>query len=463
MSDIVIRVENLGKLYRIGQRGTHADDLRHRLNSALAYPFRKIWRGAGRRAQGAGSGEQSAEREKQGAESQTPESKTQTATDKGQRTKDALWALRDVSFEVRQGEILGIIGRNGAGKSTLLKILSRITEPTTGRAEIHGRIGALLEVGTGFHPELTGRENVYLNGMILGMTKAEIDRHFDAIVDFAGVEKFIDTPVKRYSSGMHVRLGFAVAAHLQPEILIVDEVLAVGDADFQKKCLGKMQDVSHSGRTVLIVSHNMGTITALCTRAVLLAEGRLEAIGSASQVVMTYLGRGAEHAAVRDFTSNGRPVGDELATLRRAWVEDASGRPIHEVDIREPFRVRMEYDLHTQTPLSPYANIHVFDQRGEYVFVTASRNYGDGGDRPGRYQAECCIPGNLLNDGCYFLGLALTFTHNGIHVSFFERDAICVNVRDPVLDTVDSLRLGYVGPVPGPVRPQLQWKIDKVA
>jgi lipopolysaccharide transport system ATP-binding protein len=445
-SEAAIRVENLGKKYRLGL--THAGSIREVLNRMSARVKRVLRPGL----------------------SLTPDPSHLSpacplTTDNGQRATDnsEFWALNDVSFDVRRGEVLGIIGRNGAGKSTLLKILSRVTKPTTGRAEIFGRVGSLLEVGTGFHAELTGRENVYLNGSILGMTKREIDLKFDEIVDFAGVGQFIDTPVKRYSSGMHVRLGFAVAAHLEPEILVIDEVLAVGDADFQKKCLNKMEDVSTHGRTVLIVSHNMGSITALCARAILLERGRIAAMGGASQVVMQYLGRGEESPTVVDFTRDGRRVGDEFATLRRAWVEDVAGRPIHEVDIREPFRVRMEYNLHTQTPSSPYANIHVFDQRGEYVFVTASRDYAVGGDRPGTYQAECCIPGNLLNDGCYFLGLALTFTHKGLHVSFWERDALSISVRDPVLDTVDSLRLGYVGPMPGPVRPQLQWKIDKVA
>ena len=202
---------------------------------------------------------------------------------------DTFWALNDVNFDIQKGDVVGIIGRNGAGKSTLLKILSRITEPTKGRIDLYGRVGSLLEVGTGFHPELTGRENIYLNGAILGMTKAEIARQFDAIVDFSGTEQFLDTPVKRYSSGMYVRLAFAVAAHLNPEILIIDEVLAVGDAEFQKKCLGKMQDVADSGRTVLFVSHNMGVVADLCHMAVLMVKGQIETIGEADQVVRSYL------------------------------------------------------------------------------------------------------------------------------------------------------------------------------
>ena len=247
MSDIAIRVENLSKLYHIGALQQRHDTLRDALVATVS-----------------------------------PRQRPNRSTNSDDTD---LWALRDVSFEVKRGEVVGIIGRNGAGKSTLLKILSRITEPTSGRAEIHGRVGSLLEVGTGFHPELTGRENIYLNGAILGMRRAEIDRKFDEIVAFAEIEKFLDTPVKRYSSGMYVRLAFAVAAHLEPEILLVDEVLAVGDADFQKKCLGKMGDVARKGRTVLFVSHNMGAIAALCTTGVFLEAGSAALRGEAAQVV----------------------------------------------------------------------------------------------------------------------------------------------------------------------------------
>lgn len=249
MSDIAIRVENLGKRYRIGAARERYDTLR----DALVGTFRRLRRR---------SLEDAEERE--------------------------IWALKDVSFEVKRGEVLGIIGRNGAGKSTLLKILSRITEPTTGRAEIYGRVGSLLEVGTGFHPELTGRENIYLSGAILGMKKAEIDRRFDEIVEFAEIERFLDTPVKRYSSGMYVRLAFAVAAHLDPEILLVDEVLAVGDAAFQKKCLGKMGEVGKEGRTVLFVSHNMAAIETLCDRGLLLHKGFIQALGPIEQIISEY-------------------------------------------------------------------------------------------------------------------------------------------------------------------------------
>jgi lipopolysaccharide transport system ATP-binding protein len=368
-----------------------------------------------------------------------------------------------VSFDVREGEILGIIGRNGAGKSTLLKILARVTGPSEGQIKLRGRIASLLEVGTGFHPELTGRENIFLNGAILGMTKAQIRTKFDEIVAFSGVEEFIDTPVKRYSSGMHVRLGFAVAAHLEPDILVVDEVLAVGDAAFQKKCVSKMEEVSSHGQTVLVVSHNMGTITSLCSRGVLLDQGQLIASGAASQVVTKYLRRGSDNPSLVDFSQGRQRVGDALATLHRAWFEDDHGEKIHEIDICEPFRIKMEYELHTVSRECPYPNFHVFDQRGDYVFVVASRNYLSGGCVPGRYVAQCHVPGNLMNDGCYFVGLALTFTDNGTHVSFFEKDALSICVRDPVTQTLDTRRLGYAGPMPGSVRPQLEWEIHRVS
>ncbi|MFQ3674821.1 MAG: ABC transporter ATP-binding protein, partial [Aggregatilineales bacterium] len=257
MSNIAIRVENLGKLYRIGGKQERYYTLRDTIVDAVSAPFRRV--------RGLLRGESAAD------------------------LHEEIWALKDVSFEVKHGDVVGIIGRNGAGKSTLLKILSRITEPTTGYADIYGRVGALLEVGTGFHPELTGRENIYLNGAILGMSRAEINRKFDEIVDFAGVERFIDTPVKHYSSGMGLRLGFAVAAHLEPEILIVDEVLAVGDAEFQKKCLGKMSEVAGEGRTVLFVSHNMAAVRSLCNRGIVLAEGSVIEDCPATLAVDQYL------------------------------------------------------------------------------------------------------------------------------------------------------------------------------
>lgn len=303
MSDTIIRVENIGKRYvlahqRAGGRSGGYNRLSESLASAVGAPFRRLRNLFG----------------------QPPNADDLALREGG--TEEEFWALRDVSFEVKRGEVLGIIGRNGAGKSTLLKVLSRIVEPTTGRIEIDGRIAALLEVGTGFHPELTGRENIFLNGAILGMSRVEIRRKFDEIVAFAEVEKFLDTPVKRYSSGMYVRLAFAVAAHLEPEILIVDEVLAVGDAQFQKKCLGKMQSVASEGRTVLFVSHNMALMKTLCESMVWLQQGRVLERGSASELVNRYLQTGAKEASlVTDLSKVARPqgFGTQLRITRIEW------------------------------------------------------------------------------------------------------------------------------------------------
>jgi lipopolysaccharide transport system ATP-binding protein len=431
MNDVAVRMENLGKLYRIGQMVGYKT-LRESLMSAAVIPLRRL---------------RSASHEPSAITHQP----------------NYIWALKDVSFEIKQGEGVGIIGRNGSGKTTLLKILSRITAPTEGYAEVHGRVGSLLEVGTGFHPELTGRENIYLNGTIIGMKKTEVERKFDEIVAFAEIEKFLDTPVKRYSSGMYVRLAFSVAAHLEPDILLVDEVLAVGDGAFQKKCLGKMEDVAKGGRTVLFVSHNMGMITSLCKRAILLEEGRLVAQGLTSETVLTYYNRGRFSPYAVDFTRSARRIGDHLAILLEAHIEDMDGNLVPEVDIRYPFKIKMRYALHEKVPKPPYPNFHFFDARGEYAFVSSSNKHASLGTDVGTYEAECIIPGYLLNNGVYFIGLALTFTHQGIHVSFYEKDALSVNVRDPIDKTLDDVRSGYSGPIPGTVRPRLEWKIEKIS
>ena len=292
MGSIAVRVENLGKQYRIGRRKPSYGTLRDSIADVVSAPFRR-WR------DGPGS--------KAGSE-------------------DTIWALQGVSFEVQQGEVVGIIGRNGAGKSTLLKILSRITEPTTGMLEIRGRLGSLLEVGTGFHAELTGRENIYLNGSILGMRRTEIKARFDEIVAFAEIDRFIDTPVKHYSSGMYLRLAFSVAAHLEPEILVVDEVLAVGDAAFQRKCLNKMEDVGRQGRTVFFVSHSMPAITRLCARAILLHDGTLARDGTAHEVAGAYLNSGLGTTAAREWTKAARTPGSDAVRLRAVRVRTEDGR-----------------------------------------------------------------------------------------------------------------------------------------
>jgi lipopolysaccharide transport system ATP-binding protein len=309
---LAIRVENLGKRYQIGGPQASYKTLRETLTDAIVSPLRRVRALAGGRA----------------------------ASD----SREAFWALRNVSFEVRRGEVLGIVGRNGAGKSTLLKLLSRITEPTEGYAEMHGRIGTLLEVGTGFHPELTGRENIYLNGAILGMRRSEIERKFDEIVAFAEVERFIETPVKHYSSGMYLRLAFAVAAHLEPEILIVDEVLAVGDAQFQKKSLGKMEDVARQGRTVLFVSHNMAAMRSMCSQVIMLQNGQHEFSGATEEVIAHYLAaNSSEQAATINMPGGGPDVAGEAIQLRFCTLD---GAPKAEFRIGEPWRIELDFVLH---------------------------------------------------------------------------------------------------------------------
>ncbi len=373
----------------------------------------------------------------------------------GNLVPEAIWPLQDASFEIQPGEVVGIIGRNGAGKSTLLKILSRITEPTSGRAEIHGRVGTLLEVGTGFHPELTGRENVYLSGIILGMKKAEIDRKFDEIVAFAGIEKFIDTPVKRYSSGMYVRLAFAVGAHLEPEILIVDEVLAVGDSDFQKKCLAKMHDIGEHGRTVLFVSHNMAAVTRLCTRAILLQEGRVVHDGPSHEVVRTYLSTGFGSSAVREWPDLSNAPGGDVVRLSAARVKAEDGRISDALDIRRPFTLEMEYEvLKPGYVLSPH--FHLVNEVGDLIFITQDLDpQWRRKTRPlGHYQSCVEIPGNMLTEGTVFVGCyCITLAPDTLQ--FSAPEAIAFHVIDS--HDGDSARGDYVGMMPGVIRPLLNW------
>jgi len=373
MTDVAIRVENLGKLYQIGEREAYKA-LRDTLTDALATPFRGLASlFNGRRSSVVG------------------------------HPNDSIWALKDVSFEIKRGEVVGIIGRNGAGKSTLLKILSRITEPTEGYAAIHGRVGSLLEVGTGFHPELTGRENIYLNGAILGMRKAEIERKFDQIVAFAEIAKFIDTPVKRYSSGMYVRLAFAVAAHLEPEILLVDEVLAVGDAAFQKKCLGKMGDVAKEGRTVLFVSHNMAAVSTLCTSAFLLDEGSKLFDGPTMETIRQYF------ESVQSTSSEWiAPVSSEREriSLRAVRVKDTSGRVRVDFTNQEPIVIEIDVDIKEWIP---YLKVG-FDLDvgwGAKVFTTFHNDVHDlinqEDFQEGTYQFQAVIPHRLLNSNVYYV------------------------------------------------------------
>ena len=379
------------------------------------------------------------------------------------RTLEEIWALKDVGFSIQPGEVVGIIGRNGAGKSTLLKVLSRITEPSEGRVTVRGRLASLLEVGTGFHPELTGRENIFLNGAILGMTRADIRKKFDEIVAFAEVERFLDTPVKRYSSGMYVRLAFAVAAHLEPDILVIDEVLAVGDAQFQKKCLGKISDVANQeGRTVLFVSHQMGMITSLCQRAILLEAGRVIFDGDAPSCVAKYYTRDGATPYAVDYTKSPKKVGDRFSTLQRVWIEDERGTEVGEVDIRHSFKVKMRYTLDQATPELPVPNFHFFNSQGQCAFICGGRRSAENG--LGVYEATCLIPNNLLNNDTYFIDVALTFMHAGNHVSFHERAALSVVIVDPIEETLHGeSRNGYSGTFPGVVRPLVNWEIRRLS
>lgn len=359
------------------------------------------------------------------------------------------WALKDVSFEVARGEAVGIIGRNGAGKSTLLKTLSRITEPTEGFARIYGRIGSLLEVGTGFHPELSGRENVFLNGAILGMRRAEIQRKFDEIIAFAEVEKFVDTPVKWFSSGMYMRLAFAVAAHLEPEILIVDEVLAVGDSQFQKKCLGKMEDIAHEGRTVLFVSHNLTAIRSLCSRAIWLERGRVAAIGDVADVVRSYINSGRYIELERSWSLDDAPAGGDMRLLGAKLVAH-QGEPATELTTVDSFEV--EFRFRADRPARLNLSMAVYTQDNVCAFVAAGADEAGPArlTEPGEYCSSCTIPGRLLNDGLHRVDL------------YFVRDASSVVLHVPDVLTFEIHdaghgREGWYGKWAGAVRPTLQW------
>jgi lipopolysaccharide transport system ATP-binding protein len=418
----IIKVEGLGKRYRIGAQQSPYGSLRETLTSVVRAPLR-LWR---RNADGA---------------------------------RPTFWAVKDVSFDVQPGEVVGVIGRNGAGKSTLLKLLSRITEPTTGRIELYGRVGSLLEVGTGFHPELSGRENIYLNGAILGMARTEIARKFDEIVAFAEMEKFVDTPVKHYSSGMYLRLAFAVAAHLEPEILIVDEVLAVGDVRFQRKCLDKMQDVSQQGRTVLFVSHNMPAVARLCKRAILLNDGQVLQDDAAPRVISAYLGFGLEATGAREWPNLERAPGDDVVKLRAVRLRTEDGQVTDVVDVRNAVIIEIEYDvLQPGKRLSPGIICH--NEEGICVFSSAgiSAQFIDNQDPHfvGRCLSTCRVPGNLLAEGALTVSVSINTVLDGNVSHAVERDAIRFQVVDSLEDD-NSARGLYGGPVMGVIRPLLTW------
>ncbi len=433
MSDAIIQIENLSKKYRLSHQSGGRDGfgyvalrdvLAEKTKSCLRAPLAWI----------------RSSRSSPPATGVIPPERP---------SEEDFWALKDVSFEVKRGECVGIIGRNGAGKSTLLKILSRITEPTTGRVTLDGRVSSLLEVGTGFHPELTGRENIYLNGAILGMARAEIRKKFDEIVAFAEIEKFLDTPVKRYSSGMYVRLAFAVAAHLEPEILVVDEVLAVGDAQFQRKCLDKMKDVaSNQGRALLFVSHNMVAIQSLCSRAILLTQGRITASGPVREVVPKYLlssaGPGESEKTWEDLSS---APGNELARITAVRVAAAESEGAGLIAMDTPVSLDLEYRRLLPDRIF-HITLHLVND-SEVIVLTTSP--GVCPPTPGPYRSRCTIPGNLLNSGEYRLKVLLVEDHS--RGRWLERAITSFSVVD-----LRERNVGWMGREPSVIQIPLDWR-----
>jgi len=416
----IIRVEDLCKQYPIGSENAYHDTLREVLTGALRAPFRRT----------------------NGRKSSTTDG-----------SDDTFWALKDVSFEITPGEIVGIVGRNGAGKSTLLKVLSRITEPTKGRVQIYGTIASLLEVGTGFHPELSGRENIFLNGAVLGMKRVEISRKFDEIVAFSELEKFIDIPVKRYSSGMYVRLAFAVAAHLEPDILIIDEVLAVGDAAFQKKCLGKISSVARQGRTVLFVSHNMVAVKSLCTRAILLKTGVLVEDDDPARVVNQYLGAGRASRAETVWADPMQAPSTPAFRLHSVRVRNDSGEITSELSTREAFSVEIDYvNLSAGSALG--ATVLLYNSDGVHVLSSLSNrepNWHGRAFPKGLFRSTCYFPGDILPEGRFDVSVLVwannyTISHREDYVVEFDMH-----------ESVDA-RADYFGNWSGVVRPLLDWE-----
>jgi len=422
--DVVIRAEGLGKKYTIGHQAERRADAT--LRDSLVEGARNTWRKFSdmRRGRSPIAGE----------------------------TFEEFWALKDVGFEVRRGEVLGVIGRNGAGKSTLLKILSRITEPSEGRVSITGRVSSLLEVGTGFHPELSGRENIYLNGAILGMSRADIKRKFDEVVAFADVERFLDTPVKRYSSGMYVRLAFAVAAHLEPEILILDEVLAVGDAEFQKKCLGKMQDVAGRGRTVLFVSHNMVAVQSLCKRCIGLSQGRIVIDGPTSTSIAKYQKDIGKNNLEQMWGESNAPGNDIVRITRVALIAKTSSTGETILAMDTPFEIVFEYQVRRPAPIL-HVMFHLTNAQGVLVLTSAPKPATHG---CGAYRSTCQFPGGLLNEGGY--SLKLQVIENGLNLIYAFENILSFAVVD------DRPRAGgWMGREPGVVQPLFPWNTLRIS
>jgi lipopolysaccharide transport system ATP-binding protein len=415
MTDLAIRVDHLGKQYRLGTRNNQRYQT---LRDSITRLFRP-------------------------SEETLPSGR--------------IWALKDVSFDVHQGQVLGIIGRNGAGKSTLLKVLARVTDPTEGQGEIRGRVGSLLEVGTGFHPELTGRENIFLNGAILGMRRSEIMRKFDEMVDFSEVGQFIDTPVKRYSSGMYLRLAFAVAAHLEPEILVVDEVLAVGDAEFQRKCLGKMSDVAQGGRTVLFVSHNMSAILRLTQEALVIEKGHLKMRAPTPEAVDYYLSHGMAQEGERVWDADEIPPDAAPFCPIAVRVTNPAGKVSDTVRSSEAFKIEIEYCL--SAPISGLrVGIYLMSTRGEYILTSFDTDEPERFERypsraPGRYTSACEIPADLLNEGRYVIGI----NASSYRVRRYFQDEQALNFT---VDGTGAPGMHWPEPRLGPLRPRLDWHIE---
>jgi len=426
--NIAIQAEHISKCYRIGLKETMQDSLLKTISNFMINPLKNY----------------RTYRALYNFDDVSPDQDTNPS--------DVIWAVKNVSFEVKKGEVVGIIGINGAGKSTLLKILSRITVPTTGRVTLRGRVSSLLEVGTGFHPELTGRENIYLNGTILGMRKKEIDRKFDEILDFSGVEKFIDTPVKRYSSGMKVRLAFAVAAYLEPEILIIDEVLAVGDARFQKKCMDKMKDVGQHGRTVLFVSHNMQAITRLCPRTILLNDGQVLGDGPSHEMVNMYLKSEGGPKAEKVWPDLFQAPGDDVIRLCALRARAVDGRVTGVVNISQPVNIELEYEV-LQSGHEFEVYFHLINGEGIQVFQSIENDPSwRKKSRPiGRYVSKAWIPGDLLAEGMYVI-------NPRVRDRFGVDDVLGIQVVDP-MDGAGA-RVDTVRDIPGVVRPLLKWETE---
>lgn len=418
MTDIAIHADKLSKKYKLGAMYERQDTLRDFLVSMVHSPFRK-----------------------------KPVSDNQI-----------LWALKDISFDIERGSVIGIVGRNGAGKSTLLKVLSRVTDPTSGVGEIHGRVGSLLEVGTGFHPELTGRENIYLNGAILGMKRTEIEKKFGEIVDFSEVAKFIDTPVKRYSSGMYLRLAFAVAAHLEPDILVVDEVLAVGDAEFQRKCLGKMSDVAEQGRTVIFVSHNMSAILRLTTETLVMEKGRIVKRAPSNEAVDYYLSSGFAETGERIWDIDEIP--DNAAPFRpkALRIKNEQNLVVNTIRSTEDMTIEFEYQL-DDAVTGLRVGFYLMSARGEYIFTTFDTDEPQMYDKfsvrePGLYFSRCKIPADTFNEGRFVVGInASTYR---IRRYFQDERAITFNI-----DSAGAPGMQWPEQRLGPTRPRLNWEIEK--